>query len=410
MIFLLKSVKYRQILLKYLLNYFFHFFFELLFLNRIFGIMNWEDIVGQKKLIATLKDAINNERVSHAQLFIGEEGFGVLPLALAYAKEILKRENESAAQKVEHLNHLDLHFSFPVFTEKNNSLSQRLFEDFRKMILDNPYSSINNWNDLLDAQNKQFLISADEVDSLNQKFSLKSFEGGTKILIVWRVDKMNVTAANKFLKFLEEPPKKTIILLLAEKIDTILPTILSRCQAVEVPRIDDESLAETIHNKFEISNEKLNEIIHQSQGNYNTALQLLNSDETADEFESLFIDWVRNAFMAKKKPEVLKNIIFWGRNISSWNREKQKSFLDFCSEMFRLALLQNYDASNLVYKKLSKNGFNWEAFTNFIHGANIVDILEEISTADLHLYRNANAKIVWTDLGIKLTRYIHRSA
>ena len=410
MIFLLKSVKYRQILLKCLLNYFFHFFFELLFLNRIFGIMNWEDIVGQKKLIATLKDAIHKERVSHAQLFIGEEGFGVLPLALAYAKEILKRENESAAQKVEHLNHLDLHFSFPVFTEKNNSLSQRLFEDFRKMILENPYASINDWNDLLDAQNKQFLISADEVDSLNQKFSLKSFEGGTKILIVWRVDKMNVTAANKFLKFLEEPPKKTIILLLAEKIDTILPTILSRCQAVEVPRIDDESLAETIRNKFEISDEKLGEIIHQSQGNYNTALQLLNSDETADEFESLFIDWVRNAFMAKKKPEVLKNIIFWGRNISSWNREKQKSFLDFCSEMFRLALLQNYDADNLVYKKLSKNGFNWIAFTNFIHGANIVDILEEISTADLHLYRNANAKIVWTDLGIKLTRYIHRSA
>ncbi len=410
MIFLLKSVKYRQILLKCLLNYFFHFFFELLFLNRIFGIMNWEDIVGQKKLIATLKDAIHKERVSHAQLFIGEEGFGVLPLALAYANEILKRENESAAQKVEHLNHLDLHFSFPVFTEKNNSLSQRLFEDFRKMILENPYASINDWNDLLDAQNKQFLISADEVDSLNQKFSLKSFEGGTKILIVWRVDKMNVTAANKFLKFLEEPPKKTIILLLAEKIDTILPTILSRCQAVEVPRIDDESLAETIRNKFEISDEKLGEIIHQSQGNYNTALQLLNSDETADEFESLFIDWVRNAFMAKKKPEVLKNIIFWGRNISSWNREKQKNFLDFCSEMFRLALLQNYDADNLVYKKLSKNGFNWVAFTNFIHGANIVDILEEISTADLHLYRNANAKIVWTDLGIKLTRYIHRSA
>ena len=410
MIFLLKSVKYRQILLKCLLNYFFHFFFELLFLNRIFGIMNWEDIVGQKKLIATLKDAIHKERVSHAQLFIGEEGFGVLPLALAYANEILKRENESAAQKVEHLNHLDLHFSFPVFTEKNNSLSQRLFEDFRKLILENPYASINDWNDLLDAQNKQFLISADEVDSLNQKFSLKSFGGGTKILIVWRVDKMNVTAANKFLKFLEEPPKKTIILLLAEKIDTILPTILSRCQAVEVPRIDDESLEQGIKNQFDVSEEKIKEVIHQAQGNYNTALQLLQNDSANEEFEELFIDWVRNAFMAKKKPEVLRNIVLWGRNIASWNREKQKNFLDFCSEMFRLALLQNYDAEHLVYKRLSKNGFNWEAFTNFIHGANIVDILEEISDADLHLYRNANAKIVWTDLGIKLTRYIHRSA
>lgn len=372
--------------------------------------MNWEEIVGQRKLVASLKDAIDNERVSHAQLFVGEEGFGTLPLALAYAKEILRRENIHAAQKVEHLNHIDLHFSFPVFTEKSNSLSQRLFEDFREMILANPYSSINDWNELLDAQNKQFIISVDEVDAINQKFSLKSFEGGTKILIIWRVDKMNVIAANKFLKFLEEPPKKTIILLLAEKVDNILPTILSRCQIVEVPRIDDESLSFSIKNKFEISDDKLNEVIHQSQGNYNTALKLLNTEEASDEFESLFIDWVRNAFMAKKKPEVLRNIIFWGRNISTWNREKQKNFLDFCSEMFRLALLQNYESNNLVYKKLSKNGFNWEAFANFIHGANIVDILEEISTADLHLLRNANPKIVWTDLGIKLTRYIHRSA
>ena len=376
----------------------------------IFETMNWEEIVGQKKVIETLKDAIDKERVGHAQLFIGEEGFGVLPLALAYAKEILKRENEHAASKVEHLNHLDLHFSFPVFTEKNNSLSQRLFEDFRNMILENPYASINDWNEVLDAQNKQLFISADEVDALNQKFALKSFEGGTKILIVWRADKMNVTAANKFLKFLEEPPKKTIILLLAEKIDTILPTILSRCQAIEVPRIDDESLEQGIKNQFDVSEEKIKEVIHQAQGNYNTALQLLQNDSANEEFEELFIDWVRNAFMAKKKPEVLRNIVLWGRNIASWNREKQKNFLDFCSEMFRLALLQNYDAEHLVYKRLSKNGFNWEAFTNFIHGANIVDILEEISDADLHLYRNANAKIVWTDLGIKLTRYIHRSA
>lgn len=371
--------------------------------------MNWEQIVGQKKLISTLIDAIDKERVSHAQLFVGEEGFGTLPLALAYAKEILKRENEHAASKVEHLNHLDLHFSFPVFTEKNNSLSQRLFEEFREMILENPYASINEWNEILDAQNKQLFISADEIDAQNQKFALKSFEGGTKILIVWRADKMNQAAANKFLKFLEEPPKKTIILLLAEEIDTILPTILSRCQMVEVPRIDDESLETAVKNKIEISEEKLVEIIHQSQGNYNTALQLINSNETSEEFEALFIDWVRNAFMAKKKPEVLRNIVNWGRNIASWNREKQKSFLDYCAEMFRLALLQNYDAENLVYKKLSKNGFNWQAFANFVHGANIVDILEEISDADLHLYRNANAKIVWTDLGIKLTRYIHKN-
>lgn len=371
--------------------------------------MNWDEIVGQEKLIATLKDAIDKERVSHAQLFIGEEGFGVLPLALAYAKEILKRENEHAAQKVEHLNHLDLHFSFPVFTEKNNSLSQRLYEEFREMVLQNPYASLHEWADILDAQNKQLFISADEVDALNQKFALKSYEGGTKILIVWRADKMNQSAANKFLKFLEEPPKKTIIILLAEKIDAILPTILSRCQTVEVPRIEDESIANAVITQYKVPQDKIQELVHQAQGNYNTAIRILTTENASDEFESLFIDWVRNAFMAKKKPEVLKNIVFWGRNIAGWNREKQKTFLDYCAEMFRLALLQNYEADNLVYKKLSQNGFNWQAFANFVHGANIVEILDEINTADLHLYRNANAKIVWTDLGIKLTRYIHKT-
>lgn len=167
--------------------------------------MNWDDLIGQKKLVTTLKDTIEKNRVSHAQLFIGEEGFGVLPLALAYAQEILKQENEQAAQKIQHLNHLDLHFSFPVFTEKNNSLSHRFFDQFREMVLQSPFASIQDWNEILDAQNKQLFISADEIDDLHQKFSLKSFEGGTKILIMWRADKMNSSAANKFLKFLEEP-------------------------------------------------------------------------------------------------------------------------------------------------------------------------------------------------------------
>lgn len=372
--------------------------------------MNWEDIVGQRKTIAHLKDTIDEERISHAQLFIGEEGYGTLSLALAYARAILEKENPQAAQKVEHINHLDLHFSFPVFTEKKNSLSQRFFNEFREMILENPYASIHDWEERLDAQNKQLFISAEEVDALNQKFALKSFEGGTKILIIWRADKMNDSASNKFLKFLEEPPKNTIIILLANKLESILPTILSRCQTVEIPRIDDDSLNEALKNKFNLLDEKIYEIIHQSQGNYNIAQKLVHPEHTSEEFEQLFIDWVRNAFMAKTKPQVLRNMLHWSWNIASWNREKQKAFLEFCSEMFRLALLQNYDANNLVYKKLTTNGFNWEAFTQYIHGANIVEILEEINAAELHLLRNGNTKVIWTDLGIKLTRYIHKKA
>lgn len=372
--------------------------------------MNWETIVGQEKIKNVLKDSINHHRVSHAQLFVGKEGYGVFPLALAYAKEILSRENESAASKVNHLNHLDLHFSFPIFSEKNNSVSKRLFEDFRKMILDHPYSDFEDWTKILESENKQFFISADEMDEINQKFALKSFEGGTKILIVWRADKMNQSAANKFLKFLEEPPTKTVIILTAEKADNILPTILSRTQIIEIPRIEDGEISLFLKENYHFEDNVIHEITYQSQGNLNAAFKIINSQNSVSEFETLFVQWVRDAFMVKKKPALLKNIVKWAREIASWNREKQKNFLDYASEIFRLALMQNYGLSGLVYKKININNFNWEKFSEYIHGANIESILEEISTADYHLERNGNSKIIWTDLGIKLTRYIHRSS
>ena len=342
-------------------------------------------------------------------MFVGEEGYGVLPLVLAYAQEILQQENPQAISKIQTLNHLDLHFSFPVYTEKNASQSKRFFQDWRKMILENPYASFQDFGEILEAKNKQLFISADEVEEWGQLFSLKSYEGGTKVLIIWRADKMNVSAANKFLKFLEEPPKKTLIFLLADKIENILATILSRCQIMEVPRIEDKAILDSLIKSLNLSEDKAMEIVHQAQGNYNTALKIVQEGNLNEEFEELFIHWVRNAFQAKKKPEVLKEIIFWARNIAEWNRDKQKDFLNYCLEMFRLALLQNYGAEVMVYKKLVKNNFNWESFSKFIHGANIEMILEEINEAYLHLYRNANAKIVWTDLGIKLIRNIHKS-
>lgn len=372
--------------------------------------MNWENIAGQENLKKLLRDSIAENRVSHAQLFTGKEGYGTLPMVLAYAKEVLSRENEHTASKVEHLNHLDLHFSFPVFTDNKNSLSKNKFEEFREMVLKSPYASYDDWTAFLQSENKQLFISADEVDDQNQKFSLKSYEGGTKILIVWRADKMNIAAANKFLKFLEEPPAKTIILLTAESVNDILPTILSRAQIVEVPRITDTDLEAYLKKNFSIDAEKLKEVVHESQGDLNDALKLLRSGSKNEEFEKLFVQWVRDAFMVKKKPEFLRSIILWAREIAGWNREKQKNFLNYCSEIFRLALLQNYQSEALVYKKINANGFNWAGFSKFISGANIGSILEEISTADLHLTRNGNPRIVWTDLGIKLSRYIHKNS
>lgn len=370
--------------------------------------MNWDQIAGQHHLKQLLQETITDNRVSHAQLLVGKEGYGTLALALAYAQAIFSAENEHSAGKVEHLNHIDLHFSFPVFTEGGKALSKNKFDDFRELVMQSPYFNYEDWTSVLESENKQLFISADEIDEQNQKFALKSFEGGTKILIVWRADKMNIPAANKFLKFLEEPPEKTVILLCAEDINDILPTILSRTQIIEVPRIEDSELQSYLKLHTELSDEKINAAINEAQGDLNTALKIVGSQGKDQEFEKLFVQWVRDAFQVKKKPQFLKNIVLWAREISGWSREKQKKFLEYCSEMFRLALLQNYQSEGLVYKKIDENGFNWESFSRFIHGANIQDILTEINTADLHLTRNGNPKIVWTDLGIKLSRYIHK--
>lgn len=371
--------------------------------------MNWDKVIGHQKLKKQLIDSIEENRVSHAQLFVGKEGYGTLPIVLAYAQEIFKRENESAAQKVEHLNHVDLQMTFPVYSEKGKALTAGFFAQFREMILENPYVNFQDWGRHLDSKNKQLFISADEIDAQNQKFSLKSFEGGTKILILWRADKMNISAANKFLKFLEEPPEKTLIFLIAESTEDFLPTIFSRTQVVEVPRLQDEDIQQFILENYpNLDENKQKEIIFQAQGDINQAMKIIAQNGETSEFEELFIHWVRSAFQVKKKPSHLKHIMEWAKNIATWNREQQKAFLDYCTEMFRLAMLQSYGVNDLVYKQLKSGGFKWEVFSRYINGANIQKILEEINQADYHLTRNANAKIVWTDLGIKLSRYIHQ--
>jgi len=371
--------------------------------------MRWSEIVGQNQIKEKLINSVKENRISHSQLFIGREGYGVLPIVLAYSREILSVNNDSAGQKLDSLSHIDVHFSFPTYSESGKSLSQNFYQSWRDMILGNPYSNINDWTEQINSDKKQILISVHEIENIIDKFKLKSFEVGYKILIMFGLDKMNDQAANKFLKFLEEPPEKTIIFLLAESIDFVLPTILSRCQVVNVPRLSDADVENTLIEKFKISRSEAMSIAFRSQGDWNLALKLLKDNSIDLDFESMIIQWVRSAFQAKKKPSAVKDISIWSREISSWGKEKQKNFIEYCSEIFRLALLENYNVKEMIYKSLSKENFKWDSFSRFIHGANIESILEELSLADFQLRRNANPKIVWLDMGIKLTRYIHRN-
>lgn len=375
----------------------------------IFEPMNWEDIVGQQKTIEQLRTSIRDGRVGHAQLLVGKMGYGTLALALAFAREILGSQTPNGASKVNSLNHIDLHLSFPVFSEKDKTVSSRLYNEFRELILSNPYVDYSDWVEEFD-KSAQFYISVKEVEAQIEKFNLKSLEGGSKILIVWGAERMNRDAANKFLKFLEEPPQDTYILLLAESLDEFLPTILSRTQIVEIPPIESSALFKYLENHSSLDQAQKEALLFKAQGNLRELQKLMDSQQSGSEFETLFIQWVREAFQVRKKPEMLRNVILWARQIASWKIEKQLRFLQFCADTFRLALLENYGNSELVYQKITEGAFQWEKFSQFIHGANIEDILIQISEADYHLKRNGAQEIVWTDLGIKLSRYIHRKA
>lgn len=367
--------------------------------------MNWDKIIGQDDLKNQLKQMIQDKRVGHALLFLGEEGYGVLPLVLAFCREILMKENAENQFKVENLNHLDLHLAFPFYGGEKVT-SQDFYNEFRSFILENPYFNYQDWANRLDSGNKQLMISVNEIDEISYKLSLKSYEGGSKVMVIWRADKMNIQASNKFLKLLEEPPEGTIIILTAISEKDFLDTIISRTQIFKVPRIEDEKIKKELE-KLSVSAEKSQMIALQSQGDWNVAQKLLQDESVDMEFESCFIDWVRSAVMVKTDVSFLERIILWAKEISSWSRDRQKSFLAFCSEIFRLALLQNYNVDSLVYRELIRDGFRWDKFSKYISGANIDLILEEISLAELHISRNGNGQIIWTDLGIKMSRYLH---
>ena len=373
--------------------------------------MLWDNIVGQSEIKSKLRQSIKDGRVSHAQLFSGPEGSGALALALAYAQEVLCGENENNCHiKVKNLQHPDLHFSFPFSaTEKvKKPVSKLLLNEWRSFVQENSYGNLNDWMKFLGIEKKQGSINVDEADEIVKTLALNSYEGGYKIMIIWLPELMNIAASNKLLKILEEPPQKTLFLLVTEREDLILPTIISRCQLVKIPKIENEAIEDFLIKKENYGAEKAKHIAFLSNGNLHEAFSLINNSSHI--FDSFFVTWVRKAFMAAKTPVVLKDLIDWSNEISTWSRDEQKNFLAYCTEIFRQALLQSYQVNDLVNVQIQVEGFKWQGFAQFIHGANIEEILEELNEASFHIERNGNAKFILLDLSIKLTRLLHRKS
>ena len=373
--------------------------------------MKWDEIIGQQNLKKQLQNSIKEDRISHAQLYIGKPGYGVLPLALAYASEVICRQSEKCLLQINQLQHPDLHLSFPTInnsTEKREAISSDYIKQFRKFIIEDPYRDINQWYAYINEDKKQGIISVKEIENIIDNLNLKSFEGGYKVQIIWMVETMRVEAANKLLKILEEPPAKTLFILIAEDDKKILPTILSRCQKITVNALESNEISDHLQNRFSLDKETADTLAKRAEGDWGVACKLIKNNTLQEEFEKYFIRWNRAAVMAPKKPQFLREIVDWSLEISAWGREKQKNFLQFCAETFRQALLQNYESSSLVNNPLTYENFKWDNFSHFVHGKNIEDILEEINNAFFHIERNGSAKIIFLDMGIKLTRFLAR--
>ena len=381
--------------------------------------MLFSQILGQDYLKNHLTKSASSGRIPHAQLFVGPEGCGTLAMAIAYAQSILCNNtdgentngNESCNLKFNSFSHPDLHFIFPTVTTeevKTKPKSVDFMADWRQFVAENPYGGLFDWYKILGVQNKQGEIRVDDAQEILKLLSLKSYEGGHKIVIVWMADKMNISASNKLLKLLEEPPEKTVFILISENEEDIIQTIRSRCQVLHFGGLSEKVIADSLILKENIEASLADKIAHQSQGNYNKALLLLDEESEELPFEEWFVSWVRAAFRAKGNAEAIQDLILWSEQIASLGRETQKKFLNFCIDMFRQALMLNYETKKLVYMEMKVPKFQLENFAPFVNGNNINDIFKELSDAMYHIERNGNAKIILTDLSIKLTRLIHK--
>jgi DNA polymerase-3 subunit delta' len=380
--------------------------------------MLFTDVLGLNYIKSHLIKSVDHGRIPHAQLFVGPEGSGALAMAIAYAQYVLCNNtdgenstgNASCNLKFEQFSHPDLHFAFPVTTTdhvKKHPVSSHFLPEWRSLLKEQPYGNLYDWYKRLGVDNKQGQIGVDEALDIIKALALKSYEGGYKIMLIWMADKMNTAAANKLLKLIEEPPNKTIFLLIAEDEEQIINTIRSRCQILHFPPLAEEDIKNGLIKQYKIAEKDALSIAHQSNGNYNKACDLVYQDSEDIQFETWFITWIRSAFKAKGNKTAIHDLITWSEEIAKTGRETQKLFLNYCINFFRQALLLNYNASSLVYFDINTKNFDLAKFAPFVHNNNILDISEALQDAIYHIERNGNSKIILTDLSIKLTRLLH---
>ena len=396
--------------------------------------VQFEKGIGQREIKEQLIQMVQHNRLSHALLFLSKEGSGALSLALAFAQYIvceqvngkIKKSEEpslfgepelasqpianftdscgvcSACTKASQLIHPDIHFSYPVIPRKpgDKPISTDYINEWRGFTAAQPYGNVYDWLQFIGAENRQGNITSDECNDINRKISLKSFESEYKILIIWMPEYLTKNG-NKLLKLIEEPPPNTLFLLVAENEDLILPTILSRTQLVKIPSLSNLEVESALAQRMGVPIEKAQQIAALSEGNYREALQLLEQAE--DDWQITLREWLN--LISKKN---LAGQVKWIEDMSKQGREKQKQFLKYFTHLLeqaiRLGVMDEKTANSL---SIAANEKDFALRLNklcTIHQQEA--IVHELDKASYYIERNANGKMLFHALSIKLYHII----
>jgi DNA polymerase-3 subunit delta' len=390
--------------------------------------MLFKDIIGQTAIKKHLAEMVEQNRLSHALLFLGKEGSGALPLALAFAQYIVSLPqpapvvedlfggmtalepapsfihpdeigSQPAFQRAEQLIHPDLHFSYPVIPRKpgDKPVSADYNREWREFIQQNPYGNAYDWLQSIGAENKQGNITAEECNDIIRQLSLKSFESAYKVLLLWMPEYLG-KEGNKLLKLIEEPPANTLFILVAENDEQILPTILSRCQLVKIPMPDNAEIEQALIERANASPETARQVAGICEGNYREALQMLQHAE--EDWQGLLRDWLNATLRGGPVAQVK-----FTEEVSKLGREKQKQFLRYFNHLLEQSIRIRVLGADRILLGDSERDFaqrlNKIASVNQQQG-----IIEELDRAAYYVERNANAKMLFQALTIKLYHII----
>lgn len=374
--------------------------------------MFFRDVIGHLEIKERLIRSVKEERVSHSQLFAGPEGTGKLALALAYAQYVSCRdrgESDScgkcpSCRKYQKLAHPDLHFVFPIFSigENKKPVCDDFIHQWREFVLKSPYFTLNQWLNFIHVENAQGMIYERESQSILHKLNLKSFESEFKVMIIWLPEKMNPHCANKLLKMIEEPPNKTLFLMISEDEENIISTIRSRAQLIKVPLIDDKSMRNALRALDGFDESIIEEAARLANGNYIRAVEYINPDEDNIDFFTKIQELMRLAYSVDTL-----GLMQWAQDLAGIGREKQKKFFEYALRLAREYFVLNMHQDDLVYLN-NQEAFWGERFSPFINERNIVRISSEFELAYQHISMNGNPRIIFLDIALKMAKLIKK--